>query len=211
MFTWVLQKKKVIWKINNNSIALWIRLSGGTKDKIIPLWKFLLFHFRYATQVIIVIFISLGGNLQSTCFLKQLLSWICRCCCLVAQLCLTLCDPMDCSPSSSSVDGFPRQEHWVGCHFFPRASFQPRDQTCVSCIGRRILYHGATKEASKLNCLRLILQFYKTCIFGVSDIGVLASSPACGTFTDATLNSRQDLAPFTQLFTKATEGSALAK
>ena len=95
--------------------------------------------------------------------------------------------------------------------FMGRASFQPRDQTCVSCIGRRILYHGATKEASKLNCLRLILQFYKTCIFGVSDIGVLASSPACGTFTDATLNSRQDLAPFTQLFTKATEGSALAK
>ena len=27
------------------------------------------------------------------------------------------------------------------------ASSQTRDQTCVSCIGRQILYHGATEEA----------------------------------------------------------------
>ena len=33
---------------------------------------------------------------------------------LVAQSCLTLCDPMDCSqPGSSSMD-FSRQEHWSG-------------------------------------------------------------------------------------------------
>ena len=29
----------------------------------------------------------------------------CCCCCLVAQSCLTLCDPMDCSPPGSSVHG----------------------------------------------------------------------------------------------------------
>jgi len=33
---------------------------------------------------------------------------------LVAQSCLTLCDPMDCSLSGSSVLGFPREEYWNG-------------------------------------------------------------------------------------------------
>ena len=30
-------------------------------------------------------------------------------------------------------------------------SSRTRDQTCVSCIGRQILYHRATREALKLN------------------------------------------------------------
>ena len=34
---------------------------------------------------------------------------------------------------------------WVAI-FFSRGSSQPRDRTCVSCIGRRILYHWATRE-----------------------------------------------------------------
>ena len=32
----------------------------------------------------------------------------------VAQSCLTLHDPMDCSPPGSSVHGFLRQEYWSG-------------------------------------------------------------------------------------------------
>ena len=37
---------------------------------------------------------------------------------LVTQLCLTLCDPMDCSPPGSSVHGIlqARILEWVGCH-----------------------------------------------------------------------------------------------
>ena len=38
---------------------------------------------------------------------------------LVAQSCLTLCNPMDCSPPSSFVHGFSRQEYWSG---LPRLS-----------------------------------------------------------------------------------------
>ena len=35
--------------------------------------------------------------------------------CLVAQSCLTLCNPMNCSPPGSSVNGgFSKQEHWSG-------------------------------------------------------------------------------------------------
>ena len=36
---------------------------------------------------------------------------------LVAQLCLILCNRMDCSPPGSSVHGFPRQEYWSGLPF----------------------------------------------------------------------------------------------
>ena len=32
----------------------------------------------------------------------------------VAQSCLTLSDPMDCSPPGSSIHGFSRQEYWSG-------------------------------------------------------------------------------------------------
>ena len=38
------------------------------------------------------------------------------CYCLVAQSCLTLCDPMDCSPPGSPWD-FPGKNTGVGCHF----------------------------------------------------------------------------------------------
>ena len=40
-------------------------------------------------------------------------------CCLVTQLCPTLCNPMDCSPPGSSVHGFSRQEYWNGLPFPP--------------------------------------------------------------------------------------------
>ena len=65
-----------------------------------------------------------------------------------AQSCLSLCDPMDCSPPGSSVHGiFPaRILEWVVI-FSSRRSSQPSDQTqvsCISCIGRQILYHYAT-------------------------------------------------------------------
>ena len=36
---------------------------------------------------------------------------------LVVQSCLTLCDPMDCSPRASSVHGFSRQRYWSGLSF----------------------------------------------------------------------------------------------
>ena len=34
-----------------------------------------------------------------------------------AQSCLTLCDPMDCSPPGSSVHGISKQEYWSGLPF----------------------------------------------------------------------------------------------
>ena len=47
---------------------------------------------------------------------------------LVAQLCLTLCDPVDCSPTGSSVHRIlqARILEWVAIPF-SRVSSQPRD------------------------------------------------------------------------------------
>ena len=46
--------------------------------------------------------------------------------------------------------GFSRQEYWSGLPFsFSRGSSWHRDQTCVSWIGRRILYPWVTSEARR--------------------------------------------------------------
>ena len=57
----------------------------------------------------------------------------CCCCCLITQSCLTLCNPMDCSPPGSSVHEI-LQARILECVAisFSRGSFQPRDWTCVS-------------------------------------------------------------------------------
>ena len=54
---------------------------------------------------------------------------------LVSQLCLTLCDPLDCSPLGSSVHGIlqARILEWVAM-LSSRGSSRPRDQIQVSCI-----------------------------------------------------------------------------
>ena len=56
-------------------------------------------------------------------------------CVLVAQSCLTHCDPMDCSPPDSSVHRIlqARILEWVAISF-SRGSSCPMDQTLVSCI-----------------------------------------------------------------------------
>ena len=57
--------------------------------------------------------------------------------------------PWTVSHQASSVHGISQARilEWVAI-FFSRESSQPRDKTCVSCIGRQILYHRATWEAS---------------------------------------------------------------
>ena len=69
---------------------------------------------------------------------------------LVAQLYLTLCDPMDYIPPGSSVHGIlqARILEWVAVPF-SRISSQRRDQTWVSCIAGRFFTIWATREAIK--------------------------------------------------------------
>ena len=71
----------------------------------------------------------------------------------VTQSCLILCDPVGCSPRASSVMGFARQEYWSGLPFPTLGlSSQPRNRTQVSHVGRWILYHWATREATEGGC-----------------------------------------------------------
>ena len=81
------------------------------------------------------------GLILSFVFVIECLSVTC-CCCLVAQSCLTLCDPMDCSPPGSSVHGdSPGKNTGVGClallqGIFPTQGLNPGLLHC-----RWILYH----------------------------------------------------------------------
>ena len=66
----------------------------------------------------------------------------------VTRSCLTLCDPMDCSPPGSSVRGIlqARTLEWVAISFSTGSS-QPRDRTPVSCTAGRFFTDRATREA----------------------------------------------------------------
>ena len=83
-----------------------------------------------------------SGHLRMSIFSQ------CYCCHLVARLCLTLCDRMGYSPPGSSVCRISqaRRLEWVAIAFSTGSS-QPRDWTCISCLGRWILYRWATREA----------------------------------------------------------------
>ena len=78
------------------------------------------------------------------------------------EVCLSLsrvrlfCDPTNCSLPGSCVHGIsqPRILEWVATSSCRRSSW-PRDWTCVSCIGRWILYHCATWGAKYVLILTL--------------------------------------------------------
>ena len=66
------------------------------------------------------------------CWLSSLYVWACS----IAHSCLTLCDPVDCSPPGSSVHEIlqARILEWVAMPS-SRGSSRPRGRTCLSCLG----------------------------------------------------------------------------
>ena len=68
-------------------------------------------------------------------------TWYCVLC-LVAQSCPTLCDPMNCSPSGSSVHGdSPGKNTRVDCHALLHRIFLTQGSNPGLPHCRRILYH----------------------------------------------------------------------
>ena len=64
---------------------------------------------------------------------------------------------MDYSPPGASVHGISQARilgEWLAISS-SRGSSRPRDGTCVSCVGRRVLYHWATRQVLKFG------QFWK--------------------------------------------------
>ena len=85
------------------------------------------------------------------------------CCCLVTKSCLTLCDPMDCCWPGSPVRGISQARilEWVALSF-SRGSSWPRNWTC---IGRRILYHSASRDALEVLLLGQNFFFFQFLAF----------------------------------------------
>ena len=72
--------------------------------------------------------------------------------CSVAQSCLTLCDPMDCSPSGSCVHGILQARILEGVAMpSSRGSSRPRDRTPGLLHCRQILYCLSCQRRSVLN------------------------------------------------------------
>ena len=71
----------------------------------------------------------------------------CHMCMLVAQSCLTLCDPTDCNPPGSSVHEILRAGilEWAASPFSRRSS-QPRDRTWISLSAGRFFTVWAAGE-----------------------------------------------------------------
>ena len=68
--------------------------------------------------------------------------------CLVAELCLTLCNPLYCSPTGSSVrENFPGKNTGVGCHVLLQGNFPTWHQTQVSYIAGGFFTSWAMREA----------------------------------------------------------------
>ena len=78
--------------------------------------------------------------------------------CLVAQLCLTLCDPRDCSPPGSSVHrDSPGKNTGMGCSDFPprnlpNTGIEPRSLHC-----RQILYQLSDQGSPLHEYIHLII------------------------------------------------------
>ena len=91
--------------------------------------------YSIITSVLVLIYPSFEHHGLACCF----------CCCLVTRSCLTLSDPMNCSPPVSSVHGtFQAKILEQVAIIFSRGSSWPRDQThisWVSCTAKRILHH----------------------------------------------------------------------
>ena len=75
------------------------------------------------------------------------LTWSLYCGCLVTKSCLTLCDPLDCSPPGFFIHGVSQARILEQVAIaFSRGSSRPRDWTRVSCPAGRFFYHRASGE-----------------------------------------------------------------
>ena len=100
---------------------------------------------------------------------------------LVAQLCPTLCDPMDCSLPGSSIHGIlqARTLEWVAVPF-SRGSSGTSDPSQVSCIAGRFLTIWVTRETQG----KLVLGIFHFCKYLFPDIWIRdsVSEHVCATW-----------------------------
>ena len=101
------------------------------------------------------------------------------CCCLVAESCPSVCNPMDYSPLGSSVHGISQARllEYVAISYSVGSSW-PRDQTYI-CIGKWILYLWATREAQLFIYLNNILGSQKGGLTGFKFLSLWVTVILC--------------------------------
>ena len=102
---------------------------------------------------------------------------------LVAELCFVISWTVACQALSVLGILQARILEWVAISF-SRGSSWPRDRTCVSCIGRGILYHGATREAPEKGLIYFVSIEY----FPTLDISYKWNLAICGLLWLASFN-----------------------
>ena len=136
-FSWLKKKKIVVAsKVSYSPTLVKPPLGGNPPFPSVHSGIGLLFIYRRSSNYV---------SWKSHC--AQLVitsSALCGC----AQSCLTLCDPIDCSPPGSSVQWifWAKTLEWVAISY-SRGSSQARDWTHISRVsfsGRRMLYHCTT-------------------------------------------------------------------
>ena len=120
-------------------------------------------HWIFQARILEWVAISSAGNLPDPGSNPHLLHLLhCRqilyCSATAAaakwlQSCLILCDPIDSSPPGSPVPGIlqARTLEWAAIAF-SRGSYQPRNQTGLSCIAGRCFTSWDFRELDRGNC-----------------------------------------------------------
>ena len=128
------------WHMQNKTRKLWI--ATGVDFTIMSEFGRPFCLVALVTCPCFLCFIPCGypgtNSCSSTCdkwLVGALVLWVSMCEHSVAPLCLTLCDPMDCSLPGFSVLGISQARilEWVAVSY-SRGSSQARDWTCTSCV-----------------------------------------------------------------------------
>ena len=115
--------------------------------RILHLWQYL--YSIYAEEELICGTLCSSSNIPEPAMKVKV---------LVTQSCLTLCDPMDCSPSGSSVHGILQARILEGIAIsFSRVSSWPRDRTWISRIAGRFFAIWAIRGSPKVYIAQLCL------------------------------------------------------
>ena len=109
-------------------------------------------HFQHAVRI---------GFLPATlCHCNQSFISPCAVLCLVAQSCLTLCEPIDCNLPGSSVHGdSPGKNTGVGCHALLEGIFQTQGSNTGLLHYRWILYQLSYQGSPYVAMLLLLSLF----------------------------------------------------
>ena len=148
-------KTSLSWSevFGQNTLPQWPSWSPASRTKLFhfqPLWCWLKWPWFFGDHVTLFSYMCLflSSCISSIFLLLQVFFfrskygnlWLFLLCVLIAQSCLTLCDPMICSSPVFSCP-FPGKSTGVGCHFLLQGIFLTQGSNPGLLHCRQILYH----------------------------------------------------------------------